>query len=282
MNGNAQTREYAARAKLNLVLDVTGRRPDGYHTLDGVMLSVTLADTLRFTPGKETKVICDGAVLPEVNTVSRAAALYMELTNNPGFTGTFALTKRIPMEAGLGGGSADGAAALMALQEHYGALGLRQLFRAALKLGADVPFCLLGGMARAEGIGEKLTPLPRCKSPLWFVIAKPKAGVSTKALFSALDLGAVSHPDVPALLNALAAGDVSAIGRAFGNALYPAARAMAPEIGAYRERLLSLGALGASMTGSGSAVFGLFPDERAAREAREKGGFDQAEICSNA
>ena len=251
-----------ACAKVNLTLGVTGRRSDGYHTLDSLMVTTDLCDDVTVTRCREVIVTCTGMFLPYRNTLRAAAERYRALT---GRGARIHVYKRIPAEAGLGGGSADAAAVLRGMQRLYGEAEERDLYDIALRVGADVPFCLQGGLCRAQGVGEVLTPF-RLGAPLHLVLAKPAAGVSTRALFERLNLPQ-PLPDTARAMAALSGGDVRALGLLLCNALQAEAEALVPEIGTLRQRLLALGALGASMTGSGSAVFGLFETPEAAAAA---------------
>ena len=194
--------------------------------------------------------------------MTKAAALYKQAT---GCGAKIRCEKRIPAEAGMGGGSADAAAVLRGLQRLHRMADDRTLREIALAVGADVPFLLRGGTCRCEGVGEILTPFPLGKR-LWFVIAKPKEGVSTRELFSRLPL---PRPRVQTLsaVAALARGDLFALSQLMQNVLEPAAIALVPEIGVLKQQLLDAGAVAAQMTGSGSAVFGLFETEEAASRA---------------
>ena len=251
-----------ACAKVNLTLGVTGRRRDGYHTLDSLMVTTDLCDDVTVTRCREVIVTCTGMFLPYRNTLRAAAERYRALT---GRGARIHVYKRIPAEAGLGGGSADAAAVLRGMQRLYGEAEERDLYDIALRVGADVPFCLQGGLCRAQGVGEVLTPF-RLGAPLHLVLAKPAAGVSTRALFERLNLPQ-PLPDTARAMAALSGGDVRALGPLLCNALQAEAEALVPEIGTLRQRLLALGALGACMTGSGSAVFGLFETAEAAAAA---------------
>lgn len=251
-----------ACAKVNLTLGVTGRRSDGYHTLDSLMVTTDLCDDVTVTRCREVIVTCTGMFLPYRNTLRAAAERYRALT---GRGARIHVYKRIPAEAGLGGGSADAAAVLRGMQRLYGEAEERDLYDIALRVGADVPFCLQGGLCRAQGVGEVLTPF-RLGAPLHLVLAKPAAGVSTRALFERINLPQ-PLPDTARAMAALSGGDVRALGLLLCNALQAEAEALVPEIGTLRQRLLALGALGASMTGSGSAVFGLFETSEAAAAA---------------
>jgi len=253
-----------AYAKLNLTLGVLYKRSDGYHALDSIMQSIDLFDTVSVERASDIVVTSTGMLLPYDNTVRRAAEQYRALT---GRSAHIRVTKRIPAEAGMGGGSADAAATLLGLQKIYGEADEKTLFELGASIGADVPFCMRGGVQRAEGIGEELTPLRGMK--LYFVVAKPKEGVSTKKLFSLLKLPR-TMPETTACIKALAAGDLHALAPLLYNALEEPAIELVPEIGAVKASLLEAGALAACMTGSGSAVFGLFETHELAETALPK------------
>lgn len=253
-----------ANAKLNLTLGVLYKRSDGYHALDSLMQSVDLCDTLVIERAGGVTVTCTGMVLPYDNTVRRAAERYRALT---GRGANIRVTKRIPAEAGMGGGSADAAAVLRGMQKLYGEVDEKTLFEIGASVGADVPFCMRGGLQRAEGIGEALTPLSGPK--LYFAVAKPAAGVSTKKLFSLLKLPR-RMPDTFGCMRALSQGDIEALASLLFNALEEPAAELVPEIARAKRDLMEAGALAASMTGSGSAVFGVFPTRETAEAALPK------------
>ena len=262
-----------APCKVNLTLDITGRRPDGYHEMEMVLLAADLCDRVTVTlhSGREIRVECDNRNVPlgEGNLAVRAARIFYERTGLPAQGMDISIEKRIPMEAGLAGGSADAAAVLVALNALWEAgLSLEELEETALPLGADVPFCLRGGVVIARGIGEEfhvLPPLPDC----FLVIAKPWEGVSTAAAFRRADeLGISRHPDTRQMEMAIGSRKLPQIARHLYNVLEPAAGL--PIIPELKRLLLEEGALGAVMTGSGSAVVGLFAEESAAQSARER------------
>lgn len=257
--------EALAHAKLNLTLDVLYKRPDGYHELDMLNIRVSLADTVTLVPAEDAAVAYDTMPVPENDTVTKAIASYSRLAGRA-LGAHVEVTKRIPAEAGLGGGSADAAAVLQLLQRTYGALSDEQMQEAALQVGADVPYCLFREPCRVGGVGEKILPLPQFAQPLWFLLLKPALGISTPMLFSRLQFP-VAHPDTAAAIDALRGGDAIRLGATFQNALQTAAVSIYPEIGVLQQRLLHAGALGAAMSGSGSALFGLFADERSAHVA---------------
>ncbi len=265
-----------AYAKLNLSLDVTGKRADGYHELDSIMQTISLADTVEIDRADETTVVFD---VPDVdavkNTAYAAAQAFFTHTGIQGGT-DIRIQKRIPRMSGMGGASADAAAVLIGLNRLFEArLNADILAQLGVKLGADVPFALTGGTARAKGIGEKLKVM-RLKSPYHVVVVKPHAGVSTAEAFrrykasAPINIGMVEF--------ALLKGDVSLFEQYAGNALGIAALSIAPEIMKAAEALLAAGARKALMSGSGSTMFALFADEAAAHEtaSRIKGDF---ELC---
>lgn len=260
--------EYEAHAKINLLLNVLGRRPDGYHELCTIMHAIDLCDTVTLEPAKEVSVVAD-VPLPARSAALRAAEAYRATAGTDG--ARISIRARIPSEAGLGSSSADAAAVLSGMQALYGALSEEELFALAARTGADVPFCLAGGCALCEGIGERLTPLPAV--PLDLLIVKGARGVSTKALFEALALP-LPAGDAGAAVAALRAGDRRALAQRVFNALAAPASGFAPEIPEFTARLRAHGALAACMTGSGSAVFGVF-DSRAEAE-RAKAAFPDA------
>lgn len=250
-----------AYAKINLTLDVLRRRPDGYHDLRGVMCAVSLYDDVSIEPADEVRFSCD-IPLPENNTAVKAARLFMRET---GKGADIRLEKHIPSEAGLGGASADAAAVLRGMNELYGyPVSEQRLYELGLMVGADVPFCLMGGCAVAEGVGEILTPLP--VPELHLVIVKGTGGVSTAALFKSLSLP-VEHPDTDGAIAAIQAGDISILASLCKNALELPAASILPEISEHKSLLLQSGAISAFMTGSGAAVVGIFKDETAAHSA---------------
>lgn len=263
--------EIRARAKINWSLDVTGVRPDGYHLLDGVMQPIALHDTLRLEPSKELRLTIEGApgLSPgEDNLILRAARALQAYA--AGCVGAdITLVKRIPMGAGLGGGSADCAAALRGLNRLWELdLPMETLLKIGVKLGADVPFCLMDQPCRAQGIGEILTPIP-CRRTLPLVLLQPCRALSTKEVFAAYHQSAVPSPDTDGAVAALASGDLARMNQAAGNVLESASIPLCPPIRSAREVLLRSGAAFARMTGSGSVVFGAFDNPAQAKAACE-------------
>ena len=255
--------EYEAYGKINLLLNVLGKRPDGYHELCTIMHTIDLCDRVRMEPAAATSVTAD-IPLPLQNAAYRAAEAYRIAAGTDG--AKISLQCRIPGEGGLGSSSADAAAVLRGMEALYGALGEERLFSIAATIGADVPFCLAGGAALCEGIGERITPLP--PMPLDLLIVKGARGVSTKALFNALALP-LPQGDAGAAVAALRAGDRRALAQCVFNALAAPAARVAPETEGYAARLKKHGAIAAAMTGSGSAVFGIFESRTDALRAKE-------------
>lgn len=271
-----------APAKLNLALDVIGKRADGYHELRTVMQTVDWCDvvTVEQAPDAAIHLECGGGIpADETNTAYRAAALFREQTGRQeGYIIT--VQKNIPSQAGMAGGSADGAAVLRALNELTGKpLEEETLLSLAAKIGADVPFCLQGGTALATGIGTVLTPLPALP-PCTFVVVKPDGGVSTPEAYRLLDSAPqLVHPDVDGMCQALYHGDLSGVIAAMGNSFeQPLAL---PHTAAIVQLLKMGGADAALLTGSGSAVFGVFTDEHRAVAAADvvKEQYPLTRIC---
>lgn len=262
----------AAHAKLNLTLDVVGRRPDGYHDLRMVMQEISLGDTVCLTlgTGKPWAVRSRSGEIPcdETNLAVKAAGLFFRETGLDSGGLTVTIEKRTPVCAGMGGGSADGAAVLRLLWEHYERpVSEAVLYRLGEETGSDVPFALFGGTALAEEKGQilhRLPSMPRCH----IVLCKPPFPISTPALFRAIDRETISgRPDTAAMLAALELGDLAAVSRCLGNVFEPVVERDHSVLRDIRETLISYGALGASMTGSGPTMFGLFREETAARRA---------------
>ncbi len=259
-----------ARAKINWTLDIVGQRPDGYHLMDMLMQPVTLSDTVRLSPAEELTLTTGGTpLLPadEKHLALRAARALKAYTGYPGGAAIH-VEKRIPVGAGMGGGSADAAAVLVGLNRLWStSLSPAQLEEIGLTLGADVPFCLRGGLTRTTGIGECMEDLPcGCTWPL--VVVQPCEGLSTKEIFTAYHDNVVSQrPDNPAAAHALYIGDGAALSAAMGNVMQPVSEARRPAIAEAIAALRAHGAFAAQMTGSGSAVFGAFRDAETADAA---------------
>ena len=265
-----------ARAKINWTLDVVGVLPNGYHDLDMLMQSVSLCDqmTIEDADALTLSVRGAGGFVPadESNLVLRAAQALREHTGcEKGAAMT--LRKYIPVAAGMGGGSSDAAAALKGLNVLW-ELGLSddELEKIGLTIGADVPFCIRGGLQRAQGVGERLTPVP-LKRPLYLVAFQPCRGLSTKEVFTSLHEDGIREEDRPktaAAQRALQNGDVRLLGRSLGNVLEPVSRRLRPDIDMAIRDIEASGAVGARMTGSGSAVFGVYLHAGVCRKAAQE------------
>lgn len=263
-----------ALAKINLGLDVTGKRPDGYHEVRMIMQSIQMFDQLEIEKSGEPgiRIETNLSFLPcnENNLVYRAADLLMkEFDIRSGLD--VKLTKFIPVAAGMAGGSSDAAAVLVGVNRMFGlGLSTRELMERGVKIGADVPYCIMRGTALAEGIGEKLTrlsPMPSCH----VLIGKPGINVSTKFVYGNLDLKKVkTHPDINAIRDAIERGDLHGVARNMGNVLELVTCPAYPVIEEIKELMMQEGALNAMMSGSGPTVFGLFDDQETAKKAYEK------------
>lgn len=259
-----------AYAKINLGLDVLGRLPDGYHRVKMVMQTVDLWDELILEKTDAGIFLTtDSGELPvdKSNLAWRAALLMQETYSIPGGV-KIHLQKNIPIAAGMAGGSADAAAVMKGMNVLFDlGLPVEELMQKSVTIGADVPYCILGGTALAEGIGEKLTPLPPAP-PCFALIAKPDISVSTREVYQSLDAGVIrQHPDIDGMVSAIKTGNLSGILSRMGNVLETVTIPIHPVIASLKAELLRLGAAGSLMSGSGPTVFGLFPEETAARQA---------------
>ena len=260
-----------APAKVNLFLEVLGRRADGYHEVATLMLAIDLADELEFAPAApgELSLTCDDPGLPTgpENLVLRAATRLRDETGSTAGA-HIRLTKRIPWAAGLGGGSSDAAAALVGLNELW-KLGLSPaaLARIGGGIGSDVPFFLNGPAAWCTGRGEVVTPVPVGR-PLDLVLVKPPEGLSTADVYRRVNIPA-SPDDAAAARAALAAGDVAALGRGLHNRLQEPAFELSPAVADWHRRLASAGTAGCLMTGSGSCLFALCRNPAEARRVHD-------------
>lgn len=262
-----------ALAKINLGLDVLGKREDGYHEVRMVMQTIHLYDRVEIKKTRSPHIHVETNLyyLPvnEDNLVYRAAKLMKdEFQIKEGVR--IVLQKFIPVAAGLAGGSSDAAAVLVGMNRIFN-LGLKQnkLMELGLKIGADVPFCIMRGTALAEGIGEKLTalpPMPKCP----VLIAKPVISVSTKAVYEGLKLyDGMEHPDIDGVMEGIQQKDLKGVASHMGNILETVTIPMYPVIEDIKKLMLENGALNAMMSGSGPTVFGLFPNEKEIRRAYE-------------
>ncbi len=266
--------ELKALGKINLGLDVLGRRENGYHDVRMVMQTLYLYDQITIEktekPGIELSTNLFYLPVNENNLAYRAADLLMqEFGVEEGVKIT--LEKHIPVAAGMAGGSSNAAAVLYGINRMF-SLGLSQeeLMERGVKLGADVPYCIMRGTVLAEGIGEILTPLPampRCT----VLVAKPPISVSTKLVYEKLDAHEIeNHPDIDGVLEGLERQDLKKIASSMGNVLESVTVEEYPVIEEIKEMMKENGALNAMMSGSGPTVFGLYSDKRMAKEAAQK------------
>lgn len=260
-----------AKAKINLGLDVLRKREDGYHEVRMIMQTIPLYDRLTIRPAEDDQIHIQTnrhfLSTGEDNLAYRAAKLLMdEFQIKQGVE--IELAKYIPVAAGMAGGSSDAAAALVGVNKLFDlGLSTEQLMERGVKIGADVPFCVMRGTALAEGIGEKLTPLPpmpKCH----ILIAKPGIHVSTKFVYGNLRANELEeHPDIDGQIGALKRGDLRELARLMGNVLETVTIPAYPVIRQIKDTMKEHGALNAMMSGSGPTVFGLFEEETAAQEA---------------
>lgn len=259
-----------AYAKLNLTLDITGTRADGYHNMDMLMSTISLCDTVTVSkqPTKIT-ITCSDDTLPtdEKNIAHKAAAAFFAYTKLRGGC-HIDIVKQIPAQAGLGGGSSDGAAVLVALNRLYNtALTQTKLGEIGAQVGADLPFLSVGGAARVRGIGDLITALsdlPQCA----FVVCMPKQGISTKEAFAAFDcLKNPQRPNTDRAQQGIDTNDYLKLAQNLGNAMELAMGAK--QVESLKFKLMASGADGAAMTGSGAAVFGIFTTLAKAQEAQK-------------
>ncbi len=305
--------EKKAYGKVNLGLDITGRREDGYHLVRMVMQSVDIFDTLTFERVTNEDVIEDVRSDESVKVGSSTAVGSGNITNKPSIIITatndpslslgednliykaarllmdrfsitdgvrISLTKEIPIAAGMAGGSSDCAATLKGINELFElGLGEEELREIGVTLGADVPYCIMGGTALSEGIGEILTRLPDIPK-VTFLIAKPEFGISTKEAYGAFDSileDEVKHPDIDGMVEAVRSGDLSGITQRLGNVLEQASIPAHPQIDEIKKIMVENGAEAALMSGSGPTVFGIFAETENGRNTETDTAVDSAE-----
>lgn len=266
--------ELKALGKINLGLDVLGKRPDGYHDVRMVMQTIYLYDQITITKRKEPGIGLSTNLfyLPvnENNLAYRAAKLLMDEFEIRSGVDIF-LEKHIPVAAGMAGGSSNAAAVLYGINRMFDlGLSMEELMKRSVSLGADVPYCIMRGTVLAEGIGEILTPLPpmpRCQ----IVVAKPPVSVSTKMVYEKIDSRRiVEHPDIDGIIEGLKEGDVTKIASRMGNVLEQVTVEEYPVIDKIKKLMNEGGAKGAMMSGSGPTVFGIFTEKSLAKKAALK------------
>ena len=260
-----------AYAKINLCLDIAGRREDGYHELKMIMVPLDFYDVLEITRADETSLTINRSYLPvnEKNTVIKAIRIMQE---RYGISGGFAcsLLKHIPTRAGLAGGSADAAAAIRIIDRMMGLyLSREELIGIGREVGSDVPFCILNRPALVEGTGEVIEPFS-CRADFDILLVKPQRGVSTKEAFELADSTEYEHPDCLAMREALMSGDYEKMVASLGNSLEPAAISLVEEIRTVKNILREAGFDGVLMSGSGSTVFAVTRDRQLLNETMER------------
>ncbi|MGN0376605.1 MAG: 4-(cytidine 5'-diphospho)-2-C-methyl-D-erythritol kinase [Suilimivivens sp.] len=262
-----------AYAKINLGLDVIRRRPDGYHEVKMIMQTVGIYDVLTFQKTEEPliRISLDNAELPcdRGNLIYKAAELIMQTFGiREGVKIT--LQKNIPIAAGMAGGSTDAAAVFHGLNELFQLhMNLEKMKKLGVKIGADVPYCIMGGTAFSEGIGEILTPVS-APPKAYLLIAKPDINVSTKFVYENLHADTLSvHPDIDGMVEALKLGDLKGITERMGNVLETVTVKEYPIIEKIKDEMKKAGAENALMSGSGPTVFGIYREEDTARKAYE-------------
>lgn len=267
------SKEYAY-AKLNLALDILSKRSDGYHDLRMVMQSIDLADevTISLQPKPGISASSDLSYLPkgDGNIAVKAASKFFSETSLPSKGLSIDIKKRIPVCAGMAGGSSDGAAVLRILHRSFAPeMEQKDLEKIGALVGSDVPYCIYGGTALAEGRGEQLTDLPPLP-PCWFVVCKPACSISTPELFAQVKVKKLRcHPDIPGMISALEQGDLEGTARRLYNVFEDVLPRKYHQVFEIKSALLEHGAMAASMTGSGPAVFGIFHDQALAAKAAE-------------
>ena len=270
ITGNrAMARSYA---KINLTLDVLGKRPDGYHDVEMIMQTVSLYDLVLVDRAPSgISISTNLRYLPnnEKNIAYKAAVEFFEYTHIDGGC-KIMIHKNIPVAAGLAGGSGNAAAVLCALDRLYNTnLSITTLQKIAARLGADVPYCITCKTALATGIGEILTPLPEIPK-CTILMVKPPISVSTAAIYEAIDNVAIdTRPNTQAMIDALKTQDINAVANNLSNVMGKVTESMYPIVRGIRNKMLLNGALGAVMSGSGPTVFGIFPDYETAKKSHD-------------
>lgn len=260
-----------AAAKINLAIDVLSKRPDGFHEVAMIMQTVALYDTISLRPNTsgEIEIISDSKYIPtDKNNIVYKTAEYLKLKYNVKKGALIEIQKMIPIAAGLAGGSADAAATIKLLNKAWDLkLSRNQMLEAGKKIGSDVPFCIQGGTALAEGLGERLTPLkslPEC----FILLAKPPVSISTKEVYEGIDLADIKkRPDIKEMILGIEEGNIIKIANKLCNVLENVTIKKCPIIEELKIRLIEFGAIGSMMSGSGPTVFGIFKDQASAYNA---------------
>ena len=265
--------EYKAYAKINIALDVVGKREDGYHLLKMIMQTIDVYDVLNFEVAESgINITCNKCFIPvdERNLAYKAAKLFIE-TYNISSGVNINIKKNIPVAAGLAGGSTDASAVLKCMRDMFKPeINDEELMKLGLKIGADVPYCITGGTALCEGIGEIVKPLKQFKDKI-IVLVKPSFGVSTKDVYSMLDINRIyRHPQTEALISAVDEDDVKFVAENMKNVLENVTLRKHPVLKNLKNDFLSMEALGVLMSGSGPSVFAFFDDMMKAQNCYDR------------
>ena len=274
-----------AYAKINLSLDVLGKLDNGYHEVQMVMQTVSLYDLVTVTKINEgIEISTNLPFLPvdKNNLAYKAAEEFFNYTKIDPCV-HIDISKRIPVGAGLAGGSSNASAVLKALNKLFDTkLSLKKLCQLGVKIGADVPYCVLGGTRLAEGIGEKLSPLPKLM-PCHIVLVKPAFSISTKTVYEKIDsLSDYRHPDTSSLIDGIVNRNLEKVASSMGNVLEEVSISDYPVLSKLKAELMDLGAIGAQMSGSGPTVFGIFRTQEEAQKAKNQlwGKYKTVYICT--
>lgn len=259
----------SAPAKINWAIDILAKREDGYHLVDMIMQQIELYDYITLDNNDDIIITCDVPSVPTdgKNLCHKAAGLYFgEAGIKAGVS--MHIEKHIPLEAGLAGGSTDAAAVLIGLNRIYGAFDTQQLLEIGAKIGADVPYCIAGGIKRATNIGEVLEPI-NLKSKFDLVLVKPPFGANTKLVYETYDKATNKKTDYSErVIDALITGDPNILAKNIGNALEPITFSLLPQIKSIKNNIISSGAIGAVMSGTGTCLIGLYENEAKAETAK--------------
>lgn len=263
-----------SRAKINLSLDVVGKRPDGYHEVEMIMQQINLYDNISISErdDNEIKIFTNCEYIPtNPSNIAYKAADNLRKTLSISKGVNIYIDKRIPVAAGLAGGSANAAAVLKGLNKLWDLkLSQKELMDIGINIGADVPFCILGGTALAQGIGEKLTPIESNIKNTWIVLAKPPISVSTGEVYRQLDLSKIiNKPNTARLVDSIEKGNIYGISDSMRNVLETVTEAKHPIISEIKRKMMEYNCLGSMMSGSGPTVFGICKNYEKAKSAYE-------------
>lgn len=262
-----------AYGKINISLDIVGKREDGYHLLKMIMQSVDLYDSISFEKcNRGINISCNKPYIPtdEKNLMYKASKLFMDTYNVCGGINIY-LKKNIPVAAGMAGGSTDAAAVFQTLRKVFEVkVSDNEIMELGVKIGADVPFCIKGGTALCEGIGENITPLVPFKNRI-LVLVKPNFGVSTREVYKSLDISRIyKHPDTEGLIRAMQAEELQEVCNGMKNLLENVTLRKYPVLKRIKEDMIKMGAMGSMMSGSGPTIFAFFEDMLTAQRCYDK------------